>query len=87
MRMLLEPIAVYSDMEGNRGLTAMCALNTSSITLHAWDEEEPGNIHLDVFSCSNIDPQVIWDAVAEFDVVSMDYKFMDRNNGFTEISR
>jgi S-adenosylmethionine/arginine decarboxylase-like enzyme len=87
MQMLIEPIAVYSETFGNRGLTAMCALNTSSITMHCWDEKSPGTIHLDVFSCSEIIPEVVWECVSEFGIISMDYKFMDRENGFTDIVR
>lgn len=83
----MEPRAMYSDMPGNRGLTAMVGLNTSSITLHAWDEESPGTIHIDVFSCAEIVPEVVWDCMKEFDIVSMDYKFMDRENGFIDIVR
>ena len=41
MNKLIEPQAVYCDVEGNRGLTCICAIETSHIVLHIWDEPVP----------------------------------------------
>ena len=36
MNILMGPYAVYSDMEGNQGLTAVTIIETSHIALHVW---------------------------------------------------
>ena len=41
MKILMGPYAVYSDMIGNRGLTAVTIIETSHIAMHVWDEDEP----------------------------------------------
>lgn len=79
MNVLLGPYAVYSDVVGNRGLTAIAAIDTSSITIHCWDEDEPGIIQLDIYSCKDFDVQIVFDALKQFEIVSIDYYFLDRN--------
>lgn len=82
MKVMMGPIAAYSDVEGNRGLTAAVIIETSHIVIHVWDEEYPAMLQLDVYSCSDIDPQVVWDAIQEFEPVHIDYKFLDRKDKF-----
>jgi S-adenosylmethionine/arginine decarboxylase-like enzyme len=55
MNILMGPYAVYSDMEGNQGLTAVTIIETSHIALHVWDEAEPALMQLDVYTCSALD--------------------------------
>lgn len=82
MKIMMGPIAGYSPVEGNRGLTAAVVIETSHIVLHAWDEEDPAMLQLDVYTCSKLDPQVIWDAIAEFEPTHVDYKLLDRESKF-----
>ena len=77
MTVLKGPYAVYSNMEGNAGLTAMVIINTSHIALHCWDEESPGLLRLDVYTCAALDMNVIWDAIAQFGVLERDYVLLD----------
>lgn len=81
MKVLLGPYAVYCDMPGNRGLTCISAIQTSSITLHSWDEGKLGNVQLDVYTCSDLDLQLVFDAMNEWQPVEITYKFIDRENG------
>ena len=85
MKILMGPYVVYSEMEGNRGLTGACIIETSHIVLHAWDEEHPYMLQLDVYSCSDVDPEVVLDFVQEFEPTHVDYKFLDRKNKFIEL--
>lgn len=85
MKVMMGPFAAYSPMIGNRGLTCAVIIETSHIVLHAWDEELPGMLQLDVYSCSEVDPEVVFNALKEFDPVHVDYKFLDRKSKFIEI--
>jgi S-adenosylmethionine/arginine decarboxylase-like enzyme len=82
MKIMMGPISGYSPIIGNRGLTAAVVIETSHIVLHAWDEESPAMLQLDVYSCSDVNPQVVWNAIKEFDPVHIDYKFLDRKDKF-----
>lgn len=79
MKVLMGPYAVYSDMVGNRGLTAVTIIETSHIALHSWDEESPGLLQLDVYTCSTLDVADVLEMVEEFDPVEIDYYFIDRD--------
>lgn len=87
MEVLLGPFAAYSDMENNRGLTIISAISTSSITAHFWDEVEPGLVQLDVYTCSTLDVDVIFDALKEFDIVDGEYFIIDRETELNIIEK
>lgn len=82
MKILMGPYATYSDMPGNRGLTVATVIETSHIVLHVWDEESPGLMQLDVYSCAEFDKQTIFAAIQEFEPTKIDYKFLDRTGDF-----
>lgn len=79
MNVLLGPYAIYSDKEGNRGLTCITAIDTSSITLHTWDEVAPAQIKLDVYTCSELDPNDVFEELKDWDPVKVGYRFYDRD--------
>ena len=78
MKILRGPFSLYHDMPGNRGLTSVTIIETSHIALHVWDEESPGLMRLDVYSCAEFDIDVILRALEEFEPTYVDYKFLDR---------
>lgn len=82
MKILMGPYAVYSEMEGNRGLTAVTIIETSHIALHVWDEEELATLRLDVYSCAEFNIETILAAINEFEPTHIDYKFLDRTGDF-----
>lgn len=79
MKILLGPHFVYCDMPGNRGLTGIVAIETSSITCHIWDECKPGKLFLDIYSCSSIDLDIIWNKLLYFNPTIVDYHFIDKD--------
>ena len=85
MKILMGPYAVYSNVEGNRGLTAVTIIETSHIAMHIWDEVSPALMQLDVYTCGSLDPYDIVDSIAEFDPVSIEMKYLDRENNLVEI--
>lgn len=87
MKILMGPYSVYSDMVGNRGLTAVTIIETSHITLHIWDECEPALAQLDVYTCSAMNTDDVFEAISEWDPVKVEYKYIDRENRLTLIEK
>ena len=85
MKIMMGPIAGYSPVEGNRGLTAAVVIETSHIVLHAWDEDDPAMLQLDVYTCGCLDPKVIWKAMEVFEPTHIDYKLLDRETKFITV--
>lgn len=86
MKVCKGPIAHYVDMPGNRGVTGVVIIETSHIALHVWDEPNPGLMQLDVYTCGPLDPQIIFDMIEEFDPVQVEYTYLDREKGLTDIT-
>ena len=83
MKILMGPYAVYSDMVGNRGLTAVTIIETSHIAMHVWDECDPALMQLDVYTCSTLNIKDVFAALEEFSPVHVEYKYIDRENELT----
>lgn len=83
MKILMGPYAVYSDMVGNRGLTAVTIIETSHIAMHVWDECDPALMQLDVYTCSTLNIKDVFSALEEFGPVHVEYKYIDRENELT----
>ena len=83
MKILMGPYAVYSDMVGNRGLTAVTIIETSHIAMHVWDEVDPALMQLDVYTCSTLDIEDVFDALKEFVPSKIEYKYIDREHDLT----
>jgi len=85
MKILFGPEARYVNVPGNRGLTCFAIIETSHIVMHTWDECQPAMIQLDVYTCGALDTDVVFDALRDFGVTKMDYKFLDRETDLKEI--
>lgn len=85
MKVLHGPVSVYCNKEGNRGVTGFAIIETSHIALHTWDEGTPATLQLDVYTCSDLEVDLVFKALSLFQPITLDYKFLDRENGFTEI--
>lgn len=85
MKILMGPYAVYSEMEGNRGLTAVTIIETSHIALHVWDEDSPALMQLDVYTCSVLDPYDVAQAIAPFKPTCVEMKYLDREHNLVEL--
>lgn len=87
MKVLMGPYAVYSDMEGNQGLTAVTIIETSHIALHVWDEATPALMQLDVYTCSALDIKDVFSAIEQFEPSKIEYKYIDREHELTLLDR
>ena len=86
MKLLAGPYTTYVNEKGNKGMTSVAIIETSHIALHIWDETSPGLMQLDVYSCSNFNPQDVFEKVNEiFQTVKMEYKFLDREKELVEV--
>ena len=74
------PTSVYVNEPGNEGLTGTVTLATSHASIHVWDNVEPAMFQFDLYSCSEFTPQEVIEHLEEFDLVSCEYMFIDRNN-------
>ena len=83
MNILMGPYAVYSDMEGNAGLTAVTIIETRHSALHVWDEVNPALMQLDVYTCSTLDINDVFSAIEFWDPTKIEYKYIDREHDLT----
>ncbi len=86
MKILHGPVSVYCDKGGNKGVTAFAIIETSHIVLHTWDETTPATLQLDVYTCSDLEIDLVFKALSVFQPITVDYKFLDREQGFVEIT-
>jgi len=86
MKILDGPRVVYSDIEGNRGLTGACIIETSHCVMHIWDEDSPGLLQLDVYTCGPLDPYDVVEHLECFEPVHpLQMKYLDREHGLIEL--
>ena len=78
MKIMMGPYAKYCEMEGNKGITCVTIIETSHVAIHVWDEQSPALLQLDVYTCSDLDKEVVFDSIKQFDPVKTDYKYLDR---------
>ena len=79
MNILSGPHTKWSDVEGNEGYSSVAIIDTSSITFHSWKN---GVIQLDVYSCKDFAIKKVFMWLAQFDLEKVDYKYIDRDQGF-----
>lgn len=87
MKILMGPYSVYSEMVGNQGLTAVTIIETSHIALHVWDEVEPALAQLDVYTCSTLNIEDVFEAIKEWTPAKVEYKYIDREHNLTLLGR
>lgn len=85
MNPLYGPVGKYSEKIGNKGVTSLAIIETSHIVVHIWDETMPGLMQLDVYTCSELDIDIIFKELDFFKPKKIDYKFLDREHDFKEI--
>jgi S-adenosylmethionine/arginine decarboxylase-like enzyme len=83
MKIIQGPYTAYVTKEGNRGLTAIVMIETSHIALHVWDEDNPGMIQFDLYTCSTLPVNdVIKNLKSNLGLKDYNYMVIERANGF-----
>jgi S-adenosylmethionine/arginine decarboxylase-like enzyme len=86
MKIVQGPFASYVDVPGNRGLTAAVMIETSHIAFHVWDEEDPGLLQFDLYTCSTLPVQTVIDSIDEYmELVSYRYLVYERASAFNVV--
>lgn len=87
MKLLMGPFAKYVEVAGNRGLTVASIIETSHVVLHSWDEHTPAVVQLDVYTCSSLEPGVVFDWLKRYSPIKIQHKFIDREFDLTILDR
>jgi S-adenosylmethionine/arginine decarboxylase-like enzyme len=87
MKRLIEPQAVYVEAVGNRGMTSCVLIETSHIAWHVWDEQTPGLLQFDLYTCGDLIAEQVIEIVKEFfGLTKYSVKVFDRAQEFTQIN-
>jgi S-adenosylmethionine/arginine decarboxylase-like enzyme len=87
MKRLIEPQAVYVEAVGNRGMTSCVLIETSHIAWHVWDEQTPGLLQFDLYTCGNLVPEFVLGLVKDFfGLTNYSVKVFDRAKELKEIN-
>jgi S-adenosylmethionine/arginine decarboxylase-like enzyme len=90
MKVMLEPVSAWCDEPGNEGITSTVILTTSHCAMHIWNLPEPHHsvMQFDLYSCAPFEVMEVFEYInRHFKVQNASYKFLDREQGFTEISK
>ena len=85
MNILAGPYASKVSKKGNKGLSGVAIIDTSHISIHTWDEKQPALIQLDVYSCKEFKKSDVIDCLDDFNPVTVEYKYFDRETNFIEV--
>ena len=86
MKIVRGPYAKYVESDGNRGITASVMIETSHIAFHMWDEQDPGLLQFDLYTCGELNIlKTLTEIEKFFDFEYYQHIVLDRNNGFTPI--
>lgn len=79
------PTSVYVNEPGNEGVTGTITLATSHASIHVWDNETPSLVQFDIYSCKEYDIDIVLEHLNQFDLVSCDWIYLDRNEGVNPV--
>jgi len=66
----------------------MAVIETSHVVMHVWDEVNPALIQLDIYSCGDFDEHDVCKKISkDFDLSKIEYKYLNRETGLTDISQ
>lgn len=86
MKILAGPISAdITTIEGNKGPTCVCIIETSHMACHVWNEPDPALIQLDVYTCGPFNPNAVLEHIQVWEPVKVEYKYLDREHSLTEI--
>ena len=85
MNILAGPYASKVSKKGNKGISGVAMIDTSHVGIHTWDETDPALVQLDVYSCKEFNKIDVLSCIEEFDPITVDYKYFDRENNFKEL--
>ena len=85
MNILAGPYASKVSKKGIKGISGVCLIDLYQISIHTWDEKQPALIQLDVYSCKEFKKSDVIDCLDDFNPVTVEYKYFDRETNFIEV--
>lgn len=79
MKVLINPICVWCDDEGNEGVTGMVGITTSHSTIHFWSGE-PSYYKFDLYSCKDFTLESVAEMLKELGTYKLTYTMVDRTD-------
>ena len=79
MKVLIDPICVWCDDEGNEGVTGMVGITTSHSSIHFWSGE-PAYYKFDLYSCKDFELDDVAKMLKEFGTTKFTYTIVDRTD-------
>ena len=80
------PYCDYVEKKGNKGIAAIVMIETSHISLHVWDKEEPPYAQIDVYSCADFEWLDVIEFIKEMNATKIRFQLLDRGEMKTELS-
>ena len=74
------PHVDYVEKEGNCGIAGMVMIETSHISIHCWDKEDPPLVQMDVYSCAEYDEGVVLAFLSELEPTDVQWMLIDRKD-------
>lgn len=81
MKIVSGPHVAWAAAPGNTGITACVLIETSHVSLHVWDSDDPPLVQLDVYTCSDLDPNSVLEELKVLKPIKVEYKYLDRETG------
>lgn len=78
------PYAHYVEKPNNYGIAAVVMIETSHISLHVWDRDDPPLVQFDVYSCSDYEVRDVLKAIDQMQPMKIWYKLFDRGKCIQE---
>lgn len=82
MKVLIDPICVWCDDEGNEGVTGMVGITTSHSSIHFWgsEDDKPAFYKFDLYSCKDFTLDAVAEMLKEFGTTKFTYTVVDRTD-------
>lgn len=72
------PHVDYVEKEGNCGIAGVVMIETSHISLHIWDKQDPPLLQMDVYSCADYNENAVIAFLSEMEPSHIEYMLIDR---------
>ena len=72
------PHVDYVEKEGNCGIAGVVMIETSHISIHIWDKQDPPLLQMDVYSCADFNEDVVIAFLSEMEPTHVDHMLIDR---------
>lgn len=79
MKVLIDPICVWCNDEGNEGVTGMVGITTSHSSIHFWSGE-PSFYKFDLYSCKDFALESVAEMLKELGTYKFTYTVVDRTD-------